>query len=290
MELIKLKGNTYILEDFNRIGLYLFNRNEIVVIDTGISDESGKAIMEACEAEGWKIKMVINTHSHPDHIGGNHIIASTLNVPIYTYGLEQILCDYPQIGPTIMHGGYPHKYIRGMFLRPITKTIPLTEEILPEGLEFCPLPGHNSDMIGIKTKDGVYFLADGITGENLITKYQLQFMFDIKVYLKTLDFISKLDGEIYVPSHGMITNDIKSLVELNKKTILAVVEKIKEVCKEGLSFDDILQSITNIYHIKLEMMQYSMISFTLRCYLSYMLDEEILKIEFINNKLIWKTI
>jgi len=289
MELINLKGNTYILEDFNRIGLYVFNNNEVAVIDTGLNEESGKAIIDACESKGWQIKMVINTHSHPDHIGGNHIIASTLNVPIFLYGKEEILYNNLEISGVIINGGYLHKYIKHAFLKQPTESMTLKEEILPEGLEFYELAGHNSDMIGIKTRDGVHFLADSITGENLITKYQLQFIFDIKSYLNTLDFISELDGEIFVPSHGKITEDIKNLVELNKKIIQAVINKIKNICKDGLNFDDILQKITEHYHIKLDLVQYSMISFTLKSYLSYLLDEKIIKIEFINNKLIWKT-
>jgi len=289
MELINLKGNTYILEDFNRIGLYVYNNNDVVIIDTGLNDESGKTIIEACETKGWTIKMIINTHSHPDHIGGNNYIVNKLGVPVYTYGVEEALANNPELGTAIINGGYPHKFIRMAFGRPKVKTLPLTEEILPKGLEFYCLPGHNSDMIGIKTDDGVHFLADGITGENLITKYQLQFMYDIKTYLKTLDYIGELEGDFFVPSHGAITEDIKSLSELNKKIIGEVTLKIKEICYEGLSFDDILKELTDLYHIKLEFAQYSMISFTLRCYLSYMLDEKILETEFINNKLIWKT-
>ena len=290
MKLVNLKGSTYMIDAFNRIGLYLYNDNEVAVIDTGLDDAAGQAIMDECEKQGWQIKMIINTHAHPDHMGGNFIISKTLEVPVYVHGLERVMYENPQLGPTIMYGGYPHKIMRGLFLREPIKTLPLTNDILPEGLEFILLPGHNSDMVGIKTKDGVYFLADGITGEDLITKYQLQFMFNIKEYLKTLDYISDLKGDIFVPSHGAIANDIKSLTELNKNIILGVVEKIKTICKDGLSFDDILKELVEIYHIKLEFMQYSMISFTLRCYLSYMLDEKLIGAEFISNKLIWKTL
>jgi len=291
MKLISLKGNTYVLDGMNKIGIYLLDNNEVIVIDTGFNDDSGLEIMKVCEQQGWKIKQVFITHAHPDHIGGNYIIAKTLNVPIYAYGTEQVVCNNPQLVDTIVNGGYPHKYLRNPYLRPIPNgTLALTEDVLPEGMEFCLLPGHNSQMVGFKTKDDVYFLADAVAGESVIKKYQLQFMFDVKAYFKTLDFISKLDGQVFVPSHGEITEDIKSLVSLNKETILGVIDKIKEICQKGINFDDILKELADYYHLKLDFIVYSLISCTLRCYLAYMLDEKIIKAEFEGNKLIWKTL
>jgi len=291
MKLINLKGDTYILDGFNRIGIYLFNEKEVAIIDTGWDDNSGMEIMKVCEEQGWKIKMVLSTHAHPDHIGGNYIIAKTLNVPVYAYGIEQVICNYPQLVNSIINGGFTHKYLSNPYLRQIPNgTLALTEETLPDGLEFCLLPGHDSDMVGFKTKDEVYFLADAIAGESVINKYQLQFMFDVKTYFKTLDFISKLNGKYFVPSHGEVTKDIKALVDLNKQIILGVIDKIKEICQKGQSFDDILKDLTEYYHIKLDFMQYSVISCALRCYLAYMLNEKILEASFIANKLIWKTL
>ena len=134
MELVNLRGNTYALEDFNRIGFYVYNKDEVAVIDTGLNDESGKAIIEVCEKQGWKIKMIINTHAHPDHVGGNKIISDSLGVPIYAFGIEQIISNNPLLGLAIVSGGNPSKYMKKIFLRPVLGALPLTEEVLPSSL------------------------------------------------------------------------------------------------------------------------------------------------------------
>ena len=56
---------------------------------------------------------------------------------------------------------------------------------LPEGLEMFNLKGHFFDMIGIKTSDNVYFLADSVISKKTINKYHRFFIYDVKEYLNT---------------------------------------------------------------------------------------------------------
>ena len=69
---------------------------------------------------------------------------------------------------------------------------------------------------GIKTSDNVYFLADSLFSEETIIKYHLFFIYDVKEFLNTLDYLSTLKGILYIPSHVQATNDISSLIEINR--------------------------------------------------------------------------
>lgn len=291
MELIKLNGDTYLLDGINKVGIYVFNQNEVVIIDTGMSDQDGMEIIKVCKENNWQIKMILNTHGHTDHIGGNQVIQKTLKVPIYAYKMEQVFIENPILISTMAYGGFPHQYLKNPYLlATASEALELTKEVLPKGIEFFPLPGHNGDMVGFKTKDEVYFLADAIAGQNIIAKHQLQFMFDVKAYFKTLDYIKDLKGKVFVPSHGEICENIEALVAINKETALSVIEKIKELCQPGVNFETLLKELATFYHIKLEFTQYCLIGTTLKCYLSYLLDEKIIQAKFINNELIWTTI
>jgi len=53
-----------------------------------------------------------------------------------------------------------------------SNVIPI-EKNLPNGLEYFSLKGHFFDMIGIKTSDDVYFLADALYIFQLIQKQQM---------------------------------------------------------------------------------------------------------------------
>jgi hydroxyacylglutathione hydrolase len=43
----------------------------------------GAAVIQAAEAEGWKIKLIINTHEHHDHIEGNPAVQAATGAPIW---------------------------------------------------------------------------------------------------------------------------------------------------------------------------------------------------------------
>jgi len=291
MELVKIKGNTYILEGPNKVGIYLINKKEVIIIDTGQDATTGEEIMKICQDNKWQIKGIINTHSHPDHVGGNYVIHKTLKIPVYAYGLEKILIENPFLISTIAYGGFPPKYVQNPYLMSTpTKCKDISTMDLPKGLEFFPLPGHSGDMVGFKTKDGVVFLGDALAGEKIITKYKLWFMYDVKAYLESLDYICDIKAEVFIPSHGEICKDIKELVTVNREVVLEVINKIKELCQPGLNFEGLLRELTTYYHVKLDLMQYCLIGGTLKCYLSYLLNEGLIKNESIDNELIWVTV
>jgi glyoxylase-like metal-dependent hydrolase (beta-lactamase superfamily II) len=56
---------------------------EAVVIDPGFDTESeAQRILDEIERNGLQIKYIINTHGHPDHNGGNHILKNRSQAPI----------------------------------------------------------------------------------------------------------------------------------------------------------------------------------------------------------------
>ena len=74
-ELIQAGEKTYYINCPAKMGLYRLNDSEVCLIDSGNDKDAGKKVLKILEAGGWKLKMVINTHSHADHIGGNSRLA-----------------------------------------------------------------------------------------------------------------------------------------------------------------------------------------------------------------------
>ncbi len=287
MELNKLGEKTYYIKNNTNIGVYLINENEAYIIDSGNDKDAGKKISKIIEEQGWTIKGIISTHSNADHIGGNKYLQDKYNCLVYTHSIEKAFTEYPILESSYLYGGYPFKDLRNKFLCAKESKAIEIDNNLPEGLEYFELKGHFFDMIGIKTSDNVYFLADSLFSEETINKYHLFFIYDVKSFLKTLDYISELKGIIYVPSHTEVTKDISNLIELNKRKVNEIINNIYDIC-ENKTFEEILKTIFNEYNLEMNINQYVLVGSTIKSYLSYLYDENKIIYYFENNQMKWK--
>lgn len=291
LELIKAKGNTYYIDNINNIGICKLNEKEVFVIDTGLNSEMGRRIRDIVARNGWTVKFVINTHSHADHNGGNRFLQEEYNCKIYSSHGEIASSNVPFLNTTMVYGGYPPKSIYGDFyLSEQSEVTDINELTLPCGYEVIKLKGHSIDMIGIKTPDDVYFIADTILSEKSLLRFGISYNYDIKSYLETLDYLKTLNGKLFIPAHAKPYEDIAEIVELNRKKILEIIENILNFIQEKKTFDEILAHLFEIYNLKMDFKQHTMQSCTLKSYLSYLYNDD--KIEQIveNNKLYFKRV
>ncbi len=288
MELIKVGEKTYYIKNPTNIGIYKVDEENVYLIDSGNDKDAGKKIIKIVEEQGWKIKGIINTHSNADHIGGNKVIQDRTGCAIYAYNIEKSFTENPILEPSFLYGGYPFKDLRNKFLLAKESTVTNIENNLPEGLEYISLKGHFFDMIGIKTSDDVYFLADSLFSEETIMKYHLFFIYDVREYLNTLDYLDTLKGSLFIPSHCEASTDIKLLTSLNRNKIHEVLEVITKYCEKEVTFEEILKYIFDKYSLVMNANQYVLIGSTIRSYLSYLYDEGKITYEFKDNKMLWK--
>jgi hypothetical protein len=168
----------------------------------------------------------------------------------------------------------------------------LKPESLPDGLEAIRLDGHSFAMLGLKTSDGVWFLADALASETVLEKYGIPFLYDVRKYLETLDIVESLAGagELFIPSHSAAASgtDIKALAGANRRRILEIAGRITAICAGGASFEEILKKLFDSYGLSMDMNQYILVGNTIRSYLSYLNDEGRLEAVFEENRLLWR--
>lgn len=288
MELIKVGEKTYYIKNATNIGIYKVDDNNVYLIDAGNDKDAGKKILKIIDEQGWKVKGIITTHSNADHIGGNKVIQDRTNCAILAHNIEKCFTEYPILEPSFLYGGYPFKDIRNKFLLAKESVVTEIDENLPDGLEYFTLKGHFFDMIGIKTSDDIYFLADSLFSEETINKYHLFFIYDVKEYLNTLNYLNTLKGKLYIPSHCEATSDISFLIEVNRSKIQEIIDKIYNACEKEMTFEDILKYIFDEYNLIMNPNQYVLVGSTIKSYLSYLFDEGRLNHEFKDNKMLWK--
>ncbi len=93
---------------------------------------------------------------------------------------------------------------------------------------------------------------------------------------------------MYIPSHCEATNNISSLIELNKNKVKEIIDKIYNICEKEMGFEEILKYIFDEYNLTMNANQYVLVGSTIRSYLSYLLDENKISYEFKDNKMLWK--
>ena len=287
MEFRQIGTKTYYIENPTNIGIYKIDDNNVFIIDSGNDKDAGKKILKIVEEQGWNVKGIITTHSNADHIGGNKIIQDRTNCPIYAHGIEKSFSEFPILETSFLYGGYPFKDLRNKFLLAKEANITEIDNNLPEGLEYFNLKGHFFDMIGIKTDDDIYFLADSLFSEATITKYHIFFIYDVQEYLNTLDYLSTLKGKLFVPSHCEATTNITNLISINRNKINEIADKVYSFCNDK-TFEDILKDVLDSYNLELNSNQYVLCGSTIRSFLSYLYDQERIEYYFLDNKMYWK--
>ncbi|MBQ9980727.1 MAG: MBL fold metallo-hydrolase [Oscillospiraceae bacterium] len=287
-ELINAGKNTWYINSPAKVGIYVFDGNRVVLIDSGNDKDAGKKIQKILDGQGWVLDTIISTHSNADHIGGNRLLQNRLGCRILAKGAEAAVTRYPVLEPAMLYGGYPCSKIRNKFLMAEpSDAAEITADALPAGLELIELPGHYLDMTGIKTDDNVYFLADCLVGENVLEKYQVSFLYDVDGYLKTLEMLETLPAGLFIPAHAEPTEDIIPLARKNRDKVLEIASYIESLCAEPAAPDDILKSVFEHFGITMDFGQYVLVGSTVRSYLSYLHDSGKITADFADNRLLW---
>jgi glyoxylase-like metal-dependent hydrolase (beta-lactamase superfamily II) len=123
-----------------------------LLVDTGC-DYTKKEIANVLKEK--KLTKVVNTHHHEDHVGGDHLLQSTCNVPIFAHPLAipllRVSPDLPSF--EVFAWGIPEP----------SEPSPVPDVIETENHEFLVVyvPGHTSDHIAlVERSEGWVFVGD----------------------------------------------------------------------------------------------------------------------------------
>ena len=288
-ELNRLGENTYYINSPTNIGLYE-NGGRVCLIDSGNDKDAGKKALRLIEGEGWKLETVINTHSHADHIGGNALLQSRTGCKILAPGEDCCYTNFPSLEPAFLFGGFPYKELENKFFRAAaSRALPLEESVLPEGIKTERFDGHSYAQTAVGTGDGVWFLGDTLVGADTLEKYHISYVYDVKEYLESLRRVKKLGGKLFIPSHADPQEDISPLADVNIKNTLEIAERIRDILKDPQTLEDTVSAVFAAYGLIINHIQYTLVSCTVRSYVSYLYNLGEIVCEFRGNKLYWLT-
>ncbi len=290
-ELIQVSQQCYYIQSPAKIGLVKLGETEVCLIDSGNDKDAGRKVRQLLDANGWRLTAIYNTHSNADHIGGNRYLQAQTGCSIYAPGIECDFTRHPILEPAFLYGGCPGSELRHKFLMAQESDAqPLTQEVLPQGFELIPLPGHFFDMAGFRTPDDVIFLADCLSSRETLDKYQIGFIYDVAAYLETLERVKRMTARCFIPSHAEATAEIAPLAQYNIDKVWEIAGNILSLCAEPVCFEHILQKLFDRYQLVMNFEQYVLVGSTVRSYLTWLKDTGKLAARFEKNLLLWQRV
>lgn len=273
-DIVDTIGNTFYFSAFSNVGVYKLNKSEVVLIDSCDHKRMVKSLDSILEKNGLRVKTIIDTHCHVDHITGNKFFFDKYGCQILASKGEQGFIAYPDREPRFYYSGINTDKSRNPFFvtEPSDAEV-ITQNNTPEGFEIIPLPGHSFDMIGVRTPDDVVFLADAILSKKTWDEYKLPFFYNVNESMQTLKDIQSLKAKLFVPAHDEPLNDIVELAEYNIKSMKHKKELIYSIC-EGKSFEEIFSDALDALRLRIMTPKYPMYAVMVRNFLQSLVDDE----------------
>ncbi|MEM2914389.1 MAG: MBL fold metallo-hydrolase, partial [Candidatus Bathyarchaeia archaeon] len=171
---------------------------EASIIDPGFEESEAERIFAKISENHLKIKYIVNTHGHMDHVSGNAKLKQVTGADILIHENDALMLSDPQKNFSKMLG--------------LTVTSPSADRLLQDGdaievgqlkFEVIHTPGHSSGSISLYCKaEGVVFTGDTLFAGSIGRTDLLGSSFrDIMSSLKGK--LMKLpDSTVVYPGHG----------------------------------------------------------------------------------------
>lgn len=283
MKLHHVAGNTYYISYPSIVGVYKFDDDSCLLVDSGASSSFGLRTLKILDGLGLTVHGIINTHFHSDHSGGNAVIQEQSGCDIYASQVDKMFIENPILSPFSIYSAYPLEPLKNKFImNPYSKVTDVItgDRILINGQEFriIELSGHTMGQIGIVTPDEVFFTGDALISTRNLTKFPFLYMADVASHLKTIEKLKNTDYPYVVVSHDGLLEDWRESLRENEKCIETIIQIIRESTTIPKSREAIIQDVINSLNLPINTSQYFLISASVSAYISYLQSKKMIKI------------
>ena len=293
-ELIKVSDCTYYIDCPARMGVFVRENGEALLIDSGNDKDAGKKAKRIVEGEGWTLKGVLTTHSHADHIGGCNYLQTQTGCKVFASPMEGAFAVHTTLMPISLYGGNPHKEIRHKDMIAKSCVVPgFDDPDFPAEIQVLDLSGHAPGQVGYQLPDGSVFLADVLCTKQTLDKYAIVYLYDVAAHLESLERVAELqlpEDAMFIPAHCPVAADVSELTAYNKEKILEIADFLMNACEEPKTLEQLLAMAFDHYDLKMNFAQHELIGSTIRSYLTYLEQQGKVQIILDNNYLLYKAV
>jgi glyoxylase-like metal-dependent hydrolase (beta-lactamase superfamily II) len=203
-----------------------------LLIDTGCN-YTKKELVELLKPQ--RLRAVVNTHHHEDHISGNHLLQSTRSITIYAHPLAVPLL---KLRPKL----YPYQELAWGYPDP-SEAVPIGDTIESENheLEVIHLPGHSLDHIAlVEPKEGWVFVGDLHISVKPVAARLDENQWHI---ISSLKKIREFSPRILFTAVPDPVQDASNILDRSISIREVIGRKILKLSEDGLSSSQILKEV-----------------------------------------------
>ena len=225
MELNYLLGRTgYIETPMAMIPFYRLSEEEILFFDSG--RDPSPELLELLERENLRVRAVLCTHLHEDHIANNEALVSRYGTEIYASK-----GDIAELGsrdsvpyPILEIGDVEMLRIGGAEIR------------------LLPLVGHTEGQTAYVTPDGVCCVGDAIMTEKPLERAKIPYMDDVDESMVSMERLRQTEYPLYVVAHkGVVSREeLSELIDRNIQKELELYELLRSRITEAMPMEEVI--------------------------------------------------
>lgn len=285
MDILKVKGNTYCIDTgMTYIPFYKINDEEIIMLDTGWKKGEREGIEEVLESNNFKVRAIINSHAHIDHIGNNAYLKNKYNAIIAMSAYESIICS-SEVNLKVYYGSQTLKEVKEHYGHMVCKTDIKIDENQDEVL-ICEVnfriihtPGHSPAHICIITPDDVAYMGDALISYEVMEGAKMPNAYILSEDMKSKAKIYDLNCSKYIVAHKGIYDDITKLIDDNIDFYESRAMRIYEVIDGNMTMQDIMKAVIKRFDIHINSVyKYYFIERMLKSYVDYLYEIEKIKL------------
>lgn len=246
MELIHVKGNTYYIDAFEAIPVYVKDDGECILLDSGWDyerDEIEQTLLE----NGLQIAGIIGTHLHTDHCGSHRYFQEKYRIPL-AMPLGESTLGFNELTLKSYFYVFTMKEIRDIEALNVLKFMP-DITIAPDadvveiaGVRFgiVHTAGHSPDHISIITPDDILYLGDALLSEDVVNASKVPYYASIEWALQSMKKLSVLPYEA-LAAHKGCCKDLKRLADYNIEKMQEHIRMFQSFVTEKMTLEDVLE-------------------------------------------------